>query len=229
VVFGAIGGPWRVVGKCAPLNIRGTTPDWAAQLDSLPRITDDGPFSGALQVPSVNSIFIAGQMSNAIVSFTAPNTTDLGKMVVLGGMFASAVQAVGNIGTVIAEVMQRSAVSAGVGQLATGQVLPLRPADFAHTSTIHTVWLRPTRKVVGFAASEIAAANLGQVILGSTRTDNGGTPFGVAAVQIGSLSGRDVTHRRPFMFTNLQDPAALAAQIAARHLNLQDFQIQLVG
>lgn len=229
VVFGAIGGPWRVVGKCAPLNIRGTTPDWAAQFDSLSRITDDGPFSGALQVPSVNSIFIAGQMTNAIMSFTAPNTMDLGKMVVLGGMFGSAVQAVGDMGTIIAEVMQRSAVSAGVGQLATGQVLPMTPSDFAHTSTIHTLWLRPTQKVVGFAASEVAASNLGQVILGSTRTDNGGTPFGVAAVQIGSLSGRDVTHHRAFIFTNLRDPAALAAQIAARHLNLQDFQIQLVG
>lgn len=228
-VLGAIGGPWRVVGKCAPLHIGGTTTDLAAQLDSLPSITDTGSFSGALQVPSVNSIFIAGQMSNGIISFTAPNTADLGRMVVRGGMFASVVQAVGNMGTIISEAMQRSAVSAGVGQLATGQVLPMSPSDFASASTIHTVWLRPTQKVVGFLASEIAASNLGQVILGTTRTDNGGAPFGVAAVQIRSLSGRDQTHHQAFTFTNLRDPAALAAQIAARHLNLQDFQIQLVG
>ena len=228
-VLGAIGGPWRVVGKSAPLNIGGTTTDWAARFDSLARITDTGSLGGALQVPSINSIFIGGQMSNAVMSFTAPNTTDLGKMVVRGGMFGSVVQAVGNLGTIIAEAMQRSAISTGVGQLPAGQALPMTPSDFTNSSRIGSVFLRPTQKVIGFLASEIAAPNIGQLALGTTRTDNGGAPFGVAAVQIASLSARDQTHHRAFTLTALHDAAGLAAELAARHLDLQDFKIQLVG
>ena len=228
-VLGFIGGPWKVQGPSGPLTVGGVASDFASQFDSLPSITDLGNFSGSLTVPSMRSIRVRGQMFGSSLNFTAGNTLDLGQLIVRGGIFTTAIQAAGNLGPITSAALDQSAVFAGVAPLPTGQSLPMTPSDFSSSSTIQSISLQPRRKIVGFLNSNVAASKIGRLSLGTTRTDNGGFPFGVAATQIAFLFARDQTHHQAFTLTNLHDPATLAAEIAARRLSLQDFKVNVVG
>jgi hypothetical protein len=82
--------------------------------------------------------------------------------------------------------------------------------------------------LASFSNSVIAASRLNGLSLGSIQTQNNGTPFGIVANSIGTLSGADRTHGKQFTLSNLTTQAAVNAAIAAKGLNLLDFSIQIV-
>lgn len=229
-VLGAIGGTWNVPGASAPLLIGGTTSDWNATFHSLPSINDLGGMGGTLNVPSLGYLRVRGSMIGALVNLTGTSGTDLGGMHVYNLIRGSAIESAANLGPIIAEAMQASVIYAGVAPPPQGQALPTTAAGLSATAAITSVSLRPRGKLkVGFLASDIAAANIGALNLGTTQVANNGVAFGVAGESIARLTVRDLTNRRTFALNNIHDAAALAAQIAAQKLNLEDFNINVLS
>jgi hypothetical protein len=227
-VNGAIGGTWNLAGASVALNVGATSLDWNATFTSLPFIMDRGFFAGTLKVPSIGYIHVHGEMFGAALEFSAPNTTDLGRLTVLGPILSTAIVSVGDLGPISAEAMQQSIVFAGVGQLQQGQALPASTADLSSTATIRSIVLHPPAKVIGFLASDIAATTIGILSLGTTKVDNSSVAFGVAATSIFHISVRDLTHQQIISLSNISDPTVLANEIAASGLNLQDFTITVL-
>jgi hypothetical protein len=202
--------------------------DWDATFGSLPFIHDGNQFAGRLTVPSLGQLIIHGNMVDAVVNLTAPNVQDVKTLVVRGAISNSVILAAGNLGPVSAEALQGSIVFAGVGTLAQGESLPTSGSELAANSTIQSINLHPRGAVVGFLASDVSASNIGTLSFGTTRVNNNGVPFGVAATQIGSISATDLTNHRTFTLTHVNNAASLAAEIAAMKLNLGDFVITVL-
>jgi hypothetical protein len=228
-VSGVIGGTWNIPGATVALSFGGTTFDFNGTFTSVPSIHDFGSFSGTLNMPSLSRLQIGGNLVGALLNFTAPGITDLNQLKVRGRIQGSAIVAVGNIGSINAQALQQSIVYAGVAPLPQGQALPNSVADLSATSTIGAVTLHPPAKLLGFAASDIAAANIGRLVLGTTRVNNSGVMFGVAAQFLGFIQARDLTDRRFIVFRNVNDANTLAAEIAAQGLNLQDLVIKVLS
>lgn len=229
-VGGALGGTWNVPGASAPLLIGGTTSDWNATFGSLPNINDFGSMGGTLTVPSLQYLRVHGSLIGALIDFTGTSGADLGGMHVYNLIKGSAIESSANLGPIVAESLEGSIVYAGVGPLTQGQPLPAAASDLSSTATIQSVTLRPRGKVkIGFLASDIAAANIGNLALSTTEVSNGGIAFGVAAESIARLTARDLTNHRQLAFSNVHDATALANQIAAANLNLEDFHIVVLS
>jgi hypothetical protein len=227
-VNGFIGGVWNIVGASAPLIVGGTGSDLNATFAFLPYISVSSNFGGSLTVPTLSKLRIGGSMVGAVLRLTSPNVNDLGQLVVRGVIQTSAIVSAGNLGPISAEALQQSVIYAGVGQLQQGQALPASVADLADTASIRSISLHPRRNVLAFFASDIAATTIGNLSLGTTRVANNSVQFGVAATSIGHILLRDLTNRRTINLFNITDPAALANQIAAQRLTLQDFVITVL-
>jgi hypothetical protein len=142
---------------------------------------DTGGPGETLTAPSISSLSVKGDF--------APNLVvgELGKMTVKGAITGSDVRASGNIGSVRAGAMHDSRLFAGVrNDLST---LPDSADDFAAPATIKSVAV--SGKAAGsFSNTLIAATDLGKVSLGAVATANNGTPLGVAADDIASVSAQ---------------------------------------
>lgn len=230
-VRGFLGGTWTIHGSSAPLHVYGTSPSWNATFDSLPSM-DVTLLQGALTAPSMKSIVVHGRISTASLNFTAPyaaGATDLGHLSVRGGILGSSIRSAGNLGLISALNLQGTLVVAGTGQLSSADPLPSSASQFVSPASIRSISLHPHGKnVVGYLGSDVAASSIGSISMGTTRVDNSGSPFGVAAQTLGRLTGRDLTNKQNLRFSNITSAAVLAQQIAAEHLNLQDFAIRIV-
>jgi hypothetical protein len=229
-VGGVIGGTWTIPGSSAPFLIGGTTSDWDATINSIPNINDLGSMGGSLTTPSLSYLKVHGNMIGALVNLTGSKGTDLGAMHVYGVIRSSAIESAANLGPIVCESLEATIVYAGVAQLPQGQVLPEAASDLSSDATIQSITIRPRGKVkIGFQASDIAAATLGNLALATTQVDNSGTTFGLAAESIGHVSVRDLTHHRQLNLNNVHDAATLAAQIAASGFTLQDLSVTILS
>lgn len=231
VAGGFVGGTWTIHGPSAPLRMGGSTPGWNATFDSLPNIVTT-TLEGSLTVPSLKFIRVLGSVQGASLNFTAPfaaGAKDLGSLQVRHGILGSAIQSAGNIGPISAMELEGSLVTAGLGTLGSGEALPTVATDFASPAKIDSISLHPHgRGVVGFVASDVAAATVGPLSLGTTEVNNGGTTFGVAAHSIANLTAHDLTHKQFLAFSKVTTAAQVAQQVAARHLTLDDFTIRII-
>ena len=227
-VPGFIGGTWSIPGASAPLVVGGTDFLFDGTFGSLPYVQTNGTFAGRLTVPSLAHVRVRGNMESAVLNLTGTGN-DLGQLFVRGAILNSAIVSAGNLGPISAEALQQSIVYAGVGQLAQGESLPTSASELSGSATIRSITLRPVGKVAGFRASDVAAASIGILAFGTTQVDNMGTPFGVAAINIGRLTARDLTNRRFIALSNINDATTLANQIAAQGINLQDLVIRVLS
>jgi hypothetical protein len=230
-VGGFIGGQWKIPGRTAPLRVGGTASDWNATFDDLPSLTTFGSFSGALSVPRLPLLDVRGGMNHATLQFTAAATgsdNSLGRLKVKGAIANIFLASAGSIGSISALSIANSVIFAGVSPSLTSGDLPTSAADFVASASIRSIALHPHGKnVVGFRNSNVAASSLGTLSLGTTRVANN-SPYGFAAGSIGRLAVRDLTNKKSLNFSNLRDPAALAAEIAARGIDLRDLVIRLL-
>lgn len=208
-VGGAAGaGTWTVNGAAGSVSVGSTAPQWAATfagpVNSL-KVTGD--LAGSLTAGSVRSIR-AASVSGAQVALTqaaTPGSPNLGSLNVRGAVANSRLRSNGNIGTVTVGSIANSSIFAGVVEPAGAVVLPDGADDFVPGVSIRAVTVR-NRAAPSFVASYIAAASLGRLNLGVANTNNGGVPFGVAALDIASFSATDQAGQA-FRATRLDDPA----------------------
>ena len=184
-----------------------------------------------LTAPSVNSFAIGGNLHDATITLTAPAAAgvyDLGNLSVTRGIVRTTVNSSGSIATISALYMNASTIEAGVGPLPPGQSLPAGPGDFTSTATIKTVSLATSPRQPSFSSSNIAAAQLINLTLGTIQLNNAGIPFGVAAHTLDTLSGTDLATGRSFRLKNVTSTAAAASALQARGINPQDFVVRII-
>ena len=124
-------------------------------------------------------------MANAINGWTG-NLGSLLRLAAAGAITGATVRTTGDIGVVTAGSIVNSTIFAGI----TGDALVL-PADvgaFTTPSTIRSVTIRNRTTDPAFVGSDIAAATIGRAVLGIVNVSNAGTPFGLAAQSIGSVT-----------------------------------------
>jgi chitinase len=132
-----------------------------------------------ITTPALSSLSVKGNMTADVVAGL------LGKVSVGGAIQGATIRSDGDIASIRAGAMHDSAVYAGVRSDLTG--MPTAVGDFVHDALIKS--LSVSGKTAGsFSDTVIAAQDLGKISLGSVTTANNGTPFGVAADRIASVS-----------------------------------------
>ena len=185
-----------------------------------------------LTAAAVATLSVGHLLHDSLITLTAPSVNGafaLRTLTARGGILNTTIRSAGSIGVVSSMFVINSSIYAGVGPLPPGQGLPAAASDFVAPAQIRSVTLSRSPRFPSFSNSVIAASSLGSLDLGTIQTANGGTPFGLAARFIRSVTGNDLTSHRDFRLTNLITPQTLASEIAASHLNLQDFTIRLLS
>lgn len=140
---------------------------------------DSDNTADTITAPALGSLSVKGDMAADIVVGV------LGKMSVGGAISGAVIRSSGDISSIRAGAMRDSAVYAGVRNDLTG--LPTATSDFTTDALIKS--LSVSGKTPGaFSNTVIAAQDLGKISLGTVATTNNGTPFGLGADRIASVS-----------------------------------------
>ncbi len=230
-VRGSIGGDWTVNGKLPTLNVVSIDSTFSGTFAAaIPSLHLRGDMDGALSVPSIGNLRIDGSLGGVLrlTGALTPKRDDLTRLRVRGEIVDADIISTGNIGAITARGISASDIFAGVGSLETNAALPGVESDFSGHASIGSVKSTGRKDVLGYSASNIAAWTLGKLQLGTTKTKNSGTAFGVAGHTIQNLFLTDLSKNQTFSFTRVTDATALAKLIAARKLTLNDLEISIV-
>jgi hypothetical protein len=236
---------WHIAGNASSILTGSVSSGWTATFaKSLNVLTiRSGGFAGSLTAGSINSLSIigndtgsitagriqsariVGSLSDASLHLTnalAARVLDLGHLGVTGATTNATIISAGNIGSITTAGISGSSIDAGT---TNGVRFPQAGSGFAASATISAI------QVVGrgskFSNSDIAAQTIGVLNLGQIQTQNGGTPFGVAAGTISSFNstldsgGALHLNRRQLVST-----AAITAYITSKDLDANDFVIR---
>jgi hypothetical protein len=158
----------------------------------------DGSLTGgAITAASINRLTIAGAMSNAALSLSGSGQT-LANFTVTQAVNNSQIRSAGNIGKVTVGAFAGSDLFAGVDPGVS--TLPTTSADFSQTDSIANFTVTGKTNSYFFSDSNIAAASIGDVVLGRVDPNNNGNPFGVATKHLSAITNRGVmkwTSKKP--------------------------------
>ena len=185
-----------------------TNGDAEADVVSAPALTSilAGDLSGTFNAGAIRSIR-ANTVTGATINLSQPAAAGvlaLGSMNVRGSILNSTVNSVGNIGSVVAGALTGSNVYAGV-TLPDAVRLPAAADVFTSSSGIRALTVR-NRTAPSFVNSVVAASVLGRMNLGLIQTDNAGTPMGLAAALLQSISAVTQTGT-PVRAVRLEEPS----------------------
>lgn len=228
-VGGAVGGgTWDVSGNAGKLAFGSAATDWVGNFGGdVASITVANDLAGALTARSIKSLTVKGGVQDTNINLTQPfaaGAVALGKLTAGRAIDNTQIHVASNLGTITAAAITNSTIFAGL-DVPEGGALPDAASDFTSQATIKGISAKGKGAQATFADTNIAAASLGKVALGTIQTNNAAVPFGIAADKIASLTG--VAGATPIKLSKLDDPAAAATQIAALQ-GLQDFLIRVV-
>lgn len=225
---GAIaGGTWNVTGKVHVLSAGAIATGWsgtiAGAINSF-NVTHDAEMD--LTAAEIGSMVVHGALSNSTVTLTQPLAAsgfDMNSLFVGGAMIDSTIRSAGSINVVSIGSMQDSNLYVGL----VNPALPAVTSDFANTAEIRSITLRRSASA-SFSGSNIAAYQLGAVVLGAVATSNGGTPFGVAGHSINSITLVDQTTRRSAHETDVPNAGAFDQLLVTRGIAQGDLVVEIV-
>jgi hypothetical protein len=227
-VAGAItGGSLNVTGKVHSFNAGSVSNGWTGTVNGMIdtfHVTHDATMS--LTSATIGNLVVLGALSNSTVSLTQPLAGfgyDLNSLYTGGAIVNSTIVSAGSVKSVSAQSMQNSGLFVGM----VTPALPTVTSAFANTAQIRSVTLRRSASA-SFAGSNIAAYQVGNIILGSVQTSNGGTPFGVAGHSIQSVTLVDQTTRRSAHETNIPSAAAFSQLLVSRGITQGDLVVNVV-
>jgi cyclophilin family peptidyl-prolyl cis-trans isomerase len=208
-VLGAVpSGTWSTTGAVGSVSVGSTGAAWSGAFGQVNSFKVTGDLSGTLTAGSVRSVR-AGSVTSAVIALTqGPGTglTNLGSLNSAGAISGTSIRSAGNIGSITAASMTGSSIFAGVEEPAGLPVaLPDAATDFVPGVSIRALNVR-NRTAASFSGSYVAAASLGRMNLGVVNTANGGVPFGLAALDLASLTAVDGAGA-PIRARRLTDPA----------------------
>jgi peptidyl-prolyl cis-trans isomerase A (cyclophilin A) len=188
----------------------------------IQKVSVSGNASTTIQADSIGSVAVKGTLSDSsIVSTRAFSASEkpIGKVTISGAATNSIIRAAGNITSVTAASFASTTIYAGVADSVNAVTLPAQASDFASAASIGSVTSKSTS-----ADANIAASQLGKLNLGTVTTANNGTPFGVAADKITSVTA--TIGGTKANLKKLDNPQDATDQTAT--LTLGDFKIILV-
>ncbi len=196
-------GTWTIAGGGQNFQVTGqASAAWTAVFGGALHNVRFGNVSGLLTAGSIDKLK-ADSLSNATLTLTGAGVT-LGAMSVGQTVSNSTIISTGSLGKVAVGAFLDSKLLAGVSTSVTG--LPSTAADFTANDSILSFTVRGDGRPFSFSNSNIAAASIGKVILARVKTNNGGTPFGVATKGLGAYTNRGV-----LKWTNKESTTLLAA------------------
>ena len=192
---------WNVTGNVGFLGAGAAADDFTAVITGRIGVMNvPGNLSGTWTARSAGSLYVGGSLTGAVLTLTqeaSPTSSaqTLGSLTVRKWIDGASVATAGHIGTLRAGAIRDSNVFAGVTQTrdldSDGRAdLPDPETDFdvLALAAIRTVVISGIRgEAAAFASSNIAAPNLGLIIIGTISDDNGGEAFGLAGRRLGSL------------------------------------------
>lgn len=227
---GITGGTWNLAGNAGTIQA-GIVSGWTATIGgtvSTFAVSHDA--SASITAGAINTMNVHGTLSGSMISLINPpaaHSTDLGQLSVGGGILATTITSIGNIGSINAALMHDSQVYAGIVSLPAGQTLPQQTSDFSTSATIQSVSLRRSASA-SFANSDIAAYTIGNLALGSVQTANAGTAFGVGAHTLKTISLTDLTSGKTVHLGKVVSTAAFNSALAAKGISQQDFVVRII-
>ncbi|MBI1373590.1 MAG: tandem-95 repeat protein, partial [Phycisphaera sp.] len=149
----------------------------------LNQIRSGNAMGVAIDAESLGLLSVRGDLIDATIDVL----TDADRVQVTGEFGNARLRAGGDIGLAYLGAMRSAEVFAGVNAAVGG--LPDSEADFNLLEPAGIGALRTG----SFRDSNVAAASLGRIDLGSVTADNSGSPFGVATQSFGQITYRDGT------------------------------------
>jgi hypothetical protein len=221
-------GTWSVGGHVHIVQAGSIASGWTASVAGMVdrfNVLHDATIN--FTAPAVGNFAVHGSLSDSTISLTQPLTAagyNVSNLFVGGAMLNSNVVAGGSINTVSAARMQDSGIYAGL----VSPNLPATTADFGNTAQIRSVTLHRSAAGPSFTGSNIAAYQLGNVILGTVQMANGGTPFGLAAHSIQSITLTDQATNHSLHASNIPTTTAFSSLLAAKGMAQNDFVVEIV-
>ena len=151
--------------------------------------TTTGTTRYSISASSIESINVPGTFNEDVSADTIDHIS-------AGTLQSAAIRATTSIASIFAGAAADSLIFAGVPTVTT---MPSAPSDFSGASLIKSVRVRGS-----FSNTQIAAWNVGDVVLGQIVPANGGKPFGIAADRVQLV--RAVVDGKPQVFKNLFAP-----------------------
>lgn len=186
-------------------------------------------FSADVTTGSIGSMNVRGSLSNSTINLTTPLTPlgmNIGTLTVGGAIASTTINAGGNVGSIRAGRMADSAVYAGLVASPSGP-LPSVTTDFRNTATIKSVTLKKSASA-SFSNSDIAAYDIIAANLGTVSQTNGGTPFGLAAHDVKTVSLVDLATGKTVRASNPPTTTAFNTALTAKGVTPVDFEVRIV-
>lgn len=223
---GAIdGGTWNIGGDSGAIQA-GSATGWNPTFNGLVNnVTIAHDLTGSITAGTIKTLNVRGSISNTNLQLTDPLTAngfDLNGLSVAANIVNSTIRSIGSIGSISATSLQNSRIYAGIVNLPNGQNLPMSANDIPISAQIRSLRLHKSATAT-FVNSDVAAATLGSLNLGTVRTANAGTPFGFAVRQpVTSLQLTDEATGKSVAGHNIASTAAFNGLLAAKGIPQQD-------
>jgi peptidyl-prolyl cis-trans isomerase A (cyclophilin A) len=213
------GGTWTIGGSGGAIS-GGSTNGWSTTFaGAVKTLTIAGNANGVITAGSIATFTVKGALNNSQVHLTGSGN-DLNKLAITGALSGSVINSIGGIGAITAAAFTNGEVYAGVGSLSDGLALPSVAADFAATASIGSIKLKSS-----FSNSDIAAANIGVLTLGTLQTAGNADPTGVVSQTIKSLTA---TANKKFTLKNLNNASNVAMLLSSMGVTLGEVVITAV-
>jgi cyclophilin family peptidyl-prolyl cis-trans isomerase len=229
--IGQATGAWELSGSLYKASFGTPGSNWSLQSDGLVgKLAIKGNLANSITAAAITSLTVAGTTTDATIETDAAFSAkykQIGSIHFGGAVSNTVIFASGNIGAITAPSFTNSRMYAGVElTVAQNGELAASTSDLSADATITSLSLG--NKANSFANSLISADIIGSLHLGDINTSNSGTPEGVSAHSIGSISGALVPGGKLAAGkAQLKSAAALSAYETAKKLSLGDFEINL--
>lgn len=192
-----LGGTWNITGDTGNIAAFSILPGWDATVSGdIKGIKTKADAAGNIAARLIKSLSVGGNLTASDIHLTLesdplnPKLTALGKLAVKGIADGLDLRARGSLGAMSFGATLNSTVFAGITDNTTG--LPTTAQQIQSVASIASIKINGVAGApFGFDNTFLAAANIGVVTIAFPNYDNDGTPFGLAAQTLTSLTYRD--------------------------------------
>ena len=201
-----LSGDWEIAGNTGVIKAGNVNSNWSATVTgNIHNVNINNDFNGSVTAGSVRNMRVGGDAGGSL-TLTQTVSTDamaLDKLSVKGWLDGFTLRSAGNVDRISAGAARDSLLFAGVTDSVND--LPNPIVHFTTQAKISHVNIKSMAdEEFSFINTNIAAYTLGNVAYSYAQTDNGGTPFGIAAHQLNHLLYKD--GRGTFRWPNRDEP-----------------------
>jgi hypothetical protein len=214
-------GLWNIAGSAGPIVIGSVGSEWggvtvAGKLGGL--TIKSGGLAADVTAGSVTSLVVNGALSGDVTAGS------INTLKATGAISGSDIVTTGNIGSVTAASIADSLISAGAGASASFADSTLANIGTGSINNVHLT----SHVGDAFSDTTIVADKIVSASLGIVNTSNGGTPTGLIAVTIKSVTGSVDGKAGHLGAAQLASSADITAFFAAKGIAPGDFTIEIL-